>query len=105
MNNLVQLIIRRLIKGWAYHTDIRKMYNAVLLDKSFWRFQLYLWENKLSSDEDPKSKVIKTCHVDDCISGEATEEEMANATDELRLCLEKGGGIYFEGVYLFRARS
>ena len=116
MNNLVQIIIRWLIKGLAYHTDIRKMYNAVLLDKSFWRFQLYLWENKLSSDEDPKTKVIKTCiygmrpsrnqaeralrlvaemtidqypiayeiiqndiYVDDCISGEATEEEMANA--------------------------
>ena len=34
-NNLVQLIIRWLIKGWAYHTDIRKMYDAVLFDKSF----------------------------------------------------------------------
>ena len=92
----------------------------------------------MSSDEDLKTKVIKTCiygvrpsgnlaeralrlvvemmidqypiayeiiqndiYVDDCISGEATEAEMANATDELRLCLEKGGftlkGFTFSG--------
>ena len=43
LNNLVEILIRWTILQWAYHTDIRKMYNAVLLDKSHWCYHLYYW--------------------------------------------------------------
>ena len=60
MNNLVQILIRWTIRRHAFHTDIRKMYNAVQLDKSHWQYQLYLWSKNLLPSIDPKIKVIKT---------------------------------------------
>ena len=128
MNNLVQILIRWTIRTWAFHTDVRKMYNAILLDKSHWRFHLYLWQEHLDPKIEPMIKVIKTLiygvkpsgnqaerairqiaeknrdeypiaydivqndiYVDDCISGTTCEGEGVLATEELMLCLEKGG--------------
>ena len=117
MKNLAEIVIRWGIKTFGYHTDVRKMYNSVLLEKRFWRFQLYWWSENLGLDAEPMIKVIKTCiygvkcssnqaeralrlvaekmrdkypmaydtvmrdvYVDDCISGEDTEELRAEAT-------------------------
>ena len=138
MNNLVEMLIRWQIKTFGYHTDVRKMYNTVLLNKEHWRYQLYWWSENLKPDEVPLIKFIKTCiygvvssgnqaerairmvvdlmselypraadivnndvYVDDCISGEVTEQDRLEATDELKLSLEKGGftlkGLTFSG--------
>ena len=138
MNNLMQIIIRWFIKPFGYHTDISKCYNGVKIDRSHWRFQLYLFHNDLDPEKEPKTKVIKTCiygvrpsgnqaerairmtaeryrseyplaydiiqhdlYVDDCLSGEMTNEDRGNATEELRLCLGKAGfslkGFTFSG--------
>ena len=138
MNNLVEILLRWLIKSHGYHTDVRKMYNSVRMDKHFWRFQLYWWSRTLTPEEEPKLKVIKTCiygvkcsgnqaeramqliadlnkeeyprayeivnhdvYVDDCVSGESSEEERMQATDQLQLSLETGGftlkGFTFSG--------
>ena len=138
MNNLVEILLRWSIKPFGYHTDVRKMYNSVRMDKRFWRFQLYWWSTTLTQKEVPRLKVIKTCiygmkpsgnqagralrmvveltvndypmafeivsndvYVDDCISGELTEEERLQATDQLQLSLECGGftlkGFTFSG--------
>ena len=138
LNNLVEIILRWKIKKFGYHTDVRKMYNSVQMNKDFWRFQLYWWSRKLIQGEEPKIKVIKTAiygvrpsgnqagralrlvveltvddfpmaydivvhdvYVDDCISGECTEEERERATDQLKRSLEKGGftlkGFTFSG--------
>ncbi len=61
MNNLVQILIRWLVKRYAYHTDISKMYNRIKMEKCHWRFQLYLWDENLDPGREPKTKVIKTC--------------------------------------------
>ena len=37
------------------------MFNGVKMDKSHWRFQLYLFHNDLDLEKEPKTKVIKTC--------------------------------------------
>ena len=60
MNKLIQIMIRWLTWGHAFHTDISKMYNVVLLDFHFWRYQLYLWSRSLNLNDDPVWKVIKT---------------------------------------------
>ena len=128
MNSLVEMIIRWLCKLYAYHTDISKCYNGVKLDKSHWRFQLFLFEKDLDPNKEPKPMAVKTCiygvrssgnqaeralrltadtyaeefplahdiiyndlYVDDCLSGEATDEGRDDAMDQLRQCLEKGG--------------
>ena len=138
MNNLVEILIRWMIKQYAYHTDVRKMYNSVNLRKEFWRYQLYWWSENLGLNEKALIKVIMTCiygvkssgnqaeralrlvaekmsgkyplaydivmrdiYVDDCISGEDSEEQRAAAADQLNLSLQHGGfnlkGITFSG--------
>ena len=60
MNNLVQILIRWTCKPFVFHTDIQKMYNAVHLDKNHWRYQMYLWDDNLNLQVQPRWKVIKT---------------------------------------------
>ena len=138
MNNLVEMIIRWSIKMFAYHTDVSKCYNAVKLDKNYWRFQLYLYDENLDPNKEPRTKVIKTpiygavssgnqseralrltadtyqeeypmahgtihndTYVDDCLSGESTEDDRDDAAQQLEKCLAKGGfslkGFTFSG--------
>ena len=60
MNKLVELGIRWQIRRYAFHCDIRKMYNTTRLNEDHWCYQLYLWDNDLSQEREPKVKVIKT---------------------------------------------
>ena len=60
MNNLVIILLRWLTHVWAYHTDIRTMYNRIKLLKPFWCYQLYLWEKDLDPNQEPLLKVIMT---------------------------------------------
>ena len=60
LNNLVQIMIRWQFYKVAFHTDVTKMYNRVMLDQAHWRYQLYLWVDGLAEGEDPIWKVIKT---------------------------------------------
>ena len=60
MNKLVEIVIRWLVRRCAFHTDVQKMYNAVRLDEEHWCYQLYLWQNELNLDLEPRTKVVKT---------------------------------------------
>ena len=60
MNRLVEVFIRWLIRRYAYHTDITKMYPSIGLKDDFWCYQLYNWDDELSLDREPRTKVIKT---------------------------------------------
>ena len=60
MNKLVEILIRWSTHRFAFHTDIRKMYNTVKLVEEDWCYQLYLWHDQLSISEEPYIKVIKT---------------------------------------------
>ena len=60
MNRLVEILIRWTTRKYAFHSDIQKMYNAVRLDKTHWRFQMYLWDDELMMERVPRWKVIKT---------------------------------------------
>ena len=138
MNKMIEILIRWTTYPFAYHTDIQKMYNAVLLKKELWRYQMYHWRDDLASDLEPRRKVIKTLiygvrpsgnlaerglrltaekvrhlypraadvinkdlYVDDCASGEHSQEERNRITDNLKLAPEKGGfslkGYTFSG--------
>ena len=60
MNKLVEILVRWTSRKDAFHIDIQKLYNAIRLDKSHWRYQVYLWENDLKAEMLPQWKVIKT---------------------------------------------
>ena len=55
-----EIIIRWTTHKHAFHTDVQKMYNKVLLHPSHWRYQLYYWSENLNVGDVPKWKVIKT---------------------------------------------
>ena len=60
MNNLVVILLPWLTHVWAYHTDIRTMYNRIKLLKWFSCYQLYLWQKDLDPSQEPLLKVIMT---------------------------------------------
>ena len=59
MNKLIEILIRFTTYPFVYHTDIKKMYNAVHLDENHWRYQMYHWRDDLSAHEEPRMKVIR----------------------------------------------
>ena len=60
LNKLIEIMIRWLTYVHAYHTDVSKMYNRVLLAPEHWRYQLYYWSENLLPGDHPLIKVIKT---------------------------------------------
>ena len=57
MNKLVEILIRWTTHSCAFHTDIQKMYNAVLLQPSHWRYQMYLWRDDLDVERPPHQNI------------------------------------------------
>ena len=76
MNNLIQILLRWSIKKFGYHTDVRKMYNSVEMEKDFWKYQLYWWSNTLRPEDPPKIKAIKTCIYGVKCSGNQAERAL-----------------------------
>jgi hypothetical protein len=100
MNNLVEIIIRWGIKVFGYHSDVRKMYNSVVLDKKFWRFQLYWWSSNLGLNEEPKIKVIKTCIYGVKSSGNQAERALRLVVERMRDKYPLAFDIVMKDVYV-----
>ena len=60
LNNLQSILIRWTSYPHAFHTDVQKMYNRVLLDQAHWCYQMYLFSENLNVNDHPEWKVIKT---------------------------------------------
>ena len=60
MNRLINILISWSGHRFAFHADIKKMYNTIYLDKKHWKYQLYLWDDKLRLGIAPRIKVIKS---------------------------------------------
>ena len=60
LNKLQEILIRWSTHAVGIHTDIRKMYNTIKLDKKHWCYQRYLWQEDLDPDKSPREKIIKT---------------------------------------------
>ena len=84
LNNLVEILIRWTIKPWAFHSDVRKMYNAVQLDREYWCYQLYLWDKELEPGIIPEWKVIKTLIYGVRSSGSQAEKAIRLTTVKYR---------------------
>ena len=87
MNVLIEILIRWATHAWAYHADIRKMYNVVRLDKRYWQYQLYYWQKELDPNKEPSLKVIKTL-----IYGSRPSGQLAQRA--LRLTAERSSDKY-----------
>ena len=60
MNSLLQIVLRWSTHPIAYHSDVQKMYNSVLLDPAYWCYQRYWWQENLDPRNPIVQKVIKT---------------------------------------------
>ena len=60
LNNLQNIMIRWSSYPNAFHSDVQKMYNRVMLDQAHWCYQLYLFSKDLSLNDHAEWKVIKT---------------------------------------------
>lgn len=86
LNNLQAITIRWMTHKHAFHTDVQKMYNKVLLDPSHWRYQLYLFSPDLNPNVPPQWKVIKTLIYGVRPSGGLAESGLRKTVE---LCNEK----------------
>ena len=75
MNKLDEIMICWLIHRLRSHTDIKKMYNSVKLDKD-WCLQWHIWQKDLDPRKLPEEKVIKTLIYGVKSSGNQTERNL-----------------------------
>ena len=58
LKSLVEIMIRLTMHPVVMHTDIKQMYNRIMLKEEYWCFQRYLWSEGLNPSKDPEEKVI-----------------------------------------------
>ena len=100
MNNLVEILIRWQTRQWAYHTDIRKMYNAVRLSKAYWCYQLYFWQEDLNPNLEPKIKVVKTVIYGSRPSGQLAERAIRLTAEKNLDSYPKAHRIINDDIYV-----
>ena len=100
MNNLIMILIRWIIHKQGFYTDISKMYNAIQLDKSHWRFQMYLWDKDLSPENSPLWKVIKTVTYGVRPSGNLAECGLRKTAELTQSECPKAYGIIMNDMYV-----
>ena len=98
MNNLIDILIRWTMRRWAFRSDIRKMYNAVLLVES--QYQLYLWHENLDPNEQPKIKVIKTLIYGVRSSGNQAERALRVTVEKCRHLYPKAFDVITNDTYV-----
>ena len=81
MISLLEIMLRWSIQIYGYHTDVRKMYNSVRMNKDFWRFQLYWWSDTLTVGEEPRLKFIKSVIYGVKCSGNVAERALRLAVE------------------------
>ena len=100
MNKLVEITIRWMIHKYAFHTDIQKMYNTIKLNEEHWCYQLYLWDNELSSVNRPAWKVIKTLIYGVKSSGNQAERGLRQTAEMLKDSYPREHNIINEDIYV-----
>ena len=100
MNKLVEILIRWSTWKHAFHTDISKMYNAVRLDKSHWKYQLYLWNDTLNENDEPQWKVIKTVIYGVRPSGNIAECALRRTAEISRTEFPKACDVIIHDTYV-----
>ena len=81
MNKLVAILIKWRTHLVAFHTDVRKMYNTVRLDKKHWKYHLYFFDQKLRLGVRPRIKVIKTAMYGTRSSGNVAESAIRKVAE------------------------
>ena len=100
MNKLVELGIRWQIHNHAFHTDVCKMYNTILLDEDHWCYQLYLWDDDLDPNTEPRVKVIKTLIYGVKPSGNQAERAIRETGNQMKDTHPRQNEIIQNDIYV-----
>ena len=100
MNKLVEILIRWTTHKFAFHTDIQKMYNAVRLQSSHWRYQMYLWRDDLDVERPPRQKVIKTLIYGVRSSGNLAERGLRQTAELIKSEFPRACEIIMNDLYV-----
>ena len=82
MNKLVEIFLRWRCYEFAYHNDIKTMYNRIKLREPFWCLQRYLWNAELDPSKEPDEKIIKTAIYGVTSSGNQAENGLRKTADK-----------------------
>ena len=100
MNKLLQVVIRWSIRRCAFHTDIQKMYNVIRLLEDHWCFQLYLWQNELNPNIEPRTKCVKTLIYGVKPSGNQAERVLRETSNQQKIEFPRQNAIVNKDVYV-----
>ena len=76
------------------------MYNALRLDKSHWRYQLYLRQDNSDPHLEPQIKVIKTLVYGVKSSGNQTERALKLTEENIIKSYPKASEVSFNDIYV-----
>ena len=76
------------------------MYNTIRLDKDDWCYQLYLWDDDLSQEREPKVKVIKTLIYGGKSSGNQAEQGIRETGNLMKENYPRQNEIIHNDVYV-----
>ena len=85
MNKLAEISIRWTMHPIGMHTDVKQLYNRIMLKESDWCFQRYIWEENLDPKKIPFEKIIMTVIYGVSSSGNQAERGLRMTAD---LCKE-----------------
>ena len=100
LNKLVEIMLRWTTHVHAYHTDVSKMYNRVVLDPEHWRYQLYFWVDGLKPNVEPRYKVIKTLIYGVRSSGNLAQRALRQTAELCKLEFPKALKPILEDTYM-----
>ena len=100
MNKLVELGIRWELRVRAFHTDDCKMYNTIHLEEDHWCYQLYLWDDDLDANNEPRVTVIKTLISGVKPSGNQAERAIRETGNLMKDNYSRQNEIIQEDIYL-----
>ena len=100
INSLQEIMIRWFTHPVAYHADIRKMYNTILLHPSDWCYQRYWWKEDLDNDKPLVEKVVKTIIYGMKCSGNQAGRALTLLADKMKEIYPKAAEIVKKETYV-----
>ena len=100
MNKLVAIVIRWIVWPFAFHCDIQKMYNTILLKSEHWRYQMYLWRDDLDAERPPHRKVIKTAIYGVRPSGNLAQTGLRKTAERAKNRFPRAHDIIMGDIYV-----
>ena len=99
LNVLVEIVIRWGMYLVAMHTDVKQLYNRIILKEEYWCFQRYIWEENLDPSKIPDEKVIKTAIYGIRSSGNQATLGLRMTADKSKDTHPKVHGIVHKDFY------